>query len=215
MNQNAQLHIVGSVKALQLFVQGSRIGHRPRFQRHACSHILFPGMLQSLQGHQSGFAFQQLDLHHTPVNTLRRQIGLADHIPFVVVQVIDRPGNGIQIRQRHGLADIWICYLLQFRFRQHFRRVCLYFCQGKGKRGSGFLRCFQIGFYLRFLLLPVFFQLPGSKLPFHIFPGLAQLGTGIDWPGCHRRPGYGRSRQERSRYPGSRSIRKTKFYRRR
>ena len=117
MNQNAQLHIVGSVKALKLFVQGSRIGHRPRFQRHACSHILFLCMLQPLQGHQPGFAFQQLDLHHAPVNTLGRQICLADHIPFVVVQVIDRPGNGIQIRQRHGLADIRICNLLQFRFR--------------------------------------------------------------------------------------------------
>ena len=99
MDQNAQLHIVGSVKTLELLVQGSRIGHRPRFQRHTAGHIFFPGMLQPLQGHRPGFALQHLYLHHTPVDTLGRQICLADHISFVVVQVVDRPGNGIQVCQ--------------------------------------------------------------------------------------------------------------------
>ena len=97
MDQDAQLHIVSAVKALQFFVQSGCIGNSTRLQRYAGHHIFFPGMLQPLQGHQSGPAFHQFDLHHAPVDSLGRQIRLTNHIAFVSIQVVDSPGNGTQI----------------------------------------------------------------------------------------------------------------------
>ena len=206
MNCNPQLHVVGCVKTLQLFVQNGRVGHFFRFQWDAAFHIAFPGMFQTLYRHQPGLAFQQFNLHRALMDALGRQIGLADHVPFIHIQVIDSPGNGVQIRQRDLLPDIRIDHLLDFRFAQHFRRIHI----DPGKVEFHFCHAFfrlllHIGFHLRLLFLQIFFHPLFRKLPVHVLPRPVQLGAGIVLPLKWRRP------RHRSPRPGQDAI----HYRRR
>ena len=99
MDHHTQLHVVGAVKALQLFVQDRRIGNGAGLKRYPGGHVILPGVLQPLQVHLPGLAFHQPNLHHAPVDALGRQIRFADQIAFLAVQFVDGAFYGIQILQ--------------------------------------------------------------------------------------------------------------------
>ena len=85
VHQDAQLHVVGSVKTLQLIVQDIRVGHLARFQMDAVGHITLPGKTQAVYGHVAGPAFQQLNLHSAFMDALGGQIGPAHGIALCLV----------------------------------------------------------------------------------------------------------------------------------
>ena len=80
VHQDAQLHVVGSVKTLQLIVQDIRVGHLARFQMDAVGHITLPGKTQAVYGHVAGLSLQQSDLYRALMDTLGGQIGPAHRV---------------------------------------------------------------------------------------------------------------------------------------
>ena len=114
--QDAQLHVIGSVKTLQPIRQGIRVGHLTRFQFNAVRNIPFPGMAQAIDDHIAGLAFQQADMHHTFVNPLRRQVRLADGVPFFLVNRIDGIRHVVQILQGNCFSGILIRNFFYFFF---------------------------------------------------------------------------------------------------
>ena len=116
VHQDAQLHVVGSVKTLQPFRQIISVGHLTRFQFNAVRNITFPGMAQAIDDHIAGLAFQQADMHHTFVNPLRRQIRLADGVPLFLVNHIYGIRHVIQILQGNCFSGILIRNFFYFFF---------------------------------------------------------------------------------------------------
>ena len=119
VHADAQLHIIGGIKAQQVLIKLIDIIDTSLLQAHALRDVITLGIFVALNLDFVSCAFDKIDFNYAALNRLCRQHGTAGVIAFIKVQLVDFVDQLIQILDADFFFQIFTLECFQLSLFQH------------------------------------------------------------------------------------------------
>ena len=132
LHADAQLHIVGGIKAQQILVKLIDIIDASLLQAHALRDVITLGIFVALNLDFVSCAFDKIDFNYAALDCLCRQHSTAGVIALVKIKLVDFVDQLIQILDADFFFQIFTLECFQLSLFQHLRFIKLNSLQRKG-----------------------------------------------------------------------------------